>query len=194
MPTPPRLAVAAAVAAAAAAGLAGGVVQTSRADHIEGTSCGGSQSCAGHQFWPRMTPSDVQKARENAGTTLRGKPGNDDELLGWHGSDKLYGGEGSDVLWGDHIAARQPTNQKDFVSGGPGNDFIYTSRGVSTVLGGQGNDAIKARYGRGSVDCGSGKDIVHVPKSRKRNWKFRNCEKFESRTEAQVGRGLKPLS
>ena len=180
-------------AAVTTAALAAGIVQSSQADHIEGTSCGSTQSCAGHQFWPRMTQADVQKAPENRGATLRGKPDNSDELLGWHGSDKLYGAGKSDVLWGDHIAAGQPTSQKDFISGGPGNDFIYSSRGRSTILGGEGNDAIKARYGRGSVNCGPGNDVVWIPKKRKKNWTFKRCEKFEYRTEAQVGHGLKPL-
>lgn len=184
-----------ALIAASALSLAGGLAATpTLANHIVGTSCGNTASCAGHEYWPRMTQADVQKAAENRGTTLRGKANRSDELLGWHGSDKLYGGAKADVLWGDHIAAGQPTTQKDFLSGGPGGDFIYTSRGTNTVLGGEGNDAIKARYGRGSINCGPGRDIVYIPKKRKRNWRFERCEAFEYRTEAQRGHGIKPLS
>ena len=112
-----------------------------------------------------MTNGDVQTAPQNRGATLRGKPGHSDELLGWHGSDHLYGGD----------------------------DFIYSARGRNTIYGGPGNDAIKARYGRGVVNCGPGRDIVHVPRSRRNNWTFKNCEKYEFRSEAVTGHGLKPL-
>ena len=59
---------------------------------------------------------------------------------------------------------------------------------------GAGNDAISVHYGRGIVDCGPGRDIYHVAKSRKRGYKFRNCEKVDYRSERQRGgHGLKPL-
>jgi hypothetical protein len=163
------------------------------ANHIVGTSCNTTAECAGHENWPRMTQGDVQKAKQFQGTTLRGKPNNSDELLGWHGSDNLYGEEKSDVLWADHVGTGQPTSQWDRIWGGAGNDFIYSARGRNTIYGEEGNDAIKARYGRGVVDCGPGRDIVHVPKSRKKNWTFKSCEKFEYRSESATGHGLKPL-
>ena len=165
------------------------------ANHIAGTPCNNTTvKCAGHEFWPRMTLADVQKAKQHQGTTLRGKPNKSNELLGWHGSDYLYGTNKADVLWADHIGLGQPTGQWDRIWGGAGNDFIYSARGRNTLYGGPGNDAIKARYGRGLVDCGPGRDIVHVPKSRKKNWTFVNCEKYEYRTESAVGHGIKPLS
>jgi len=162
------------------------------ADHIEGTSCGTTAKCADHDGWPKMTLDDVQTAAIN-GTTLRGKPNNSDELLGWHGSDTLYGYGRADVLWADHIGTGQPTTQRDRIYGGPGNDFIYSSHGHNTIDGGAGNDAIKIRYGRGVLDCGPGRDIYNVPRSRKSRWKIRNCEKVDHRTEAQRGGGIKPL-
>ncbi|MDP1848118.1 MAG: hypothetical protein Q8K79_10035 [Solirubrobacteraceae bacterium] len=163
------------------------------ADHIEGTSCGTSAKCADHDGWPRMTLDDVQTAAQSRGTTLRGKPDNSDELLGWHGSDTLWGYGRADVLWGDHIGTGQPTTQWDRIYGGPGNDFIYSSRGRNTIDAGPGNDAIKIRYGRGVLNCGPGRDVYNVPRSRKSRWKIRNCEKVDYRTEAQRGGGLKPL-
>ncbi len=169
-----------------------GSVSVSQADHIIGTSCT-SSTCAGHEYWPKMTLDDVQRAQQYKGTTLRGKPGNSDELLGWHGSDYLYGEDESDVLWADHIGTGQPTTQWDRMWGGAGNDFIYSSRGRNTIDAGPGNDAIKVRYGRGTLNCGSGRDIVHLPRSRRVNWKFKGCEKFEYRSESATGRGLKPL-
>ena len=170
-----------------------GFGSVSHANHISGTSCGTSAQCAGHEYWPKMTTDDVQTTPQNRGGTLRGKPGNSDELLGWHGSDYLYGEDKADVLWADHVATGQPTAQWDRIWGGEGNDFIYSARGRNTIYGGPGNDAIKARYGRGVVDCGPGRDIVHVPKSRRTNWTFKSCEKFEFRSESATGQGLKPL-
>lgn len=172
---------------------AGGAASVAVADHIEGTSCGTTAKCADHDGWPKMTSDDVQKAAEFRGTTLRGKPNNSDELLGWHGSDRLYGHNRADVLWGDHVGTGQPTSQRDRIHGGAGNDFIYSSRGRNTIDAGSGNDAIKIRYGRGVLDCGPGRDIYNVPRSRKSRWKIRNCEKVDYRTEAQRGGGLKPL-
>ena len=167
-------------------------VSVAVADHIEGTECGSTASCAGHQHWPRMTPDDVQLARQG-GQTLTGKPGNTDELLGAHGSDKLYGEDLSDVLWGDRIGKGQPTSQRDEIYGGPGEDFIYSSHGRNKIEGGEDNDAIKTRYGRGTVDCGPGRDIVYVPKSRRSNWTFKGCERFDGRSQAARGEGIKPL-
>lgn len=163
------------------------------ADHIEGTSCGTDIKCASHDGWPRMTLDDVQTAHKWRGTTLRGKPSNSDELLGWHGSDRLYGYDRSDVLWGDHVGSGQPSSQWDRIHGGAGDDFIYSSRGRNTIYGGPGNDAIKIRYGRGFLDCGPGRDVYNVPRRRKHRWRIRNCEKVDYRTEAARGGGLKPL-
>ena len=170
-----------------------GYASVAVADHIEGTSCGTRIACASHGGWPRMTSDDVQKADPSRGSTLRGKPNNSDELLSWHGSDRLYGLDLADVLWGDHVGTGQPTTQWDRIYGGPGDDFIYSSRGRNTIDAGPDNDAIKIRYGRGVLDCGAGRDIYNVPRSRKRRWKIRNCEKVDYRTEAQRGGGVQPL-
>ena len=140
-----------------------------------------------------MTLDDVQKAPQWSGATLRGKPNNSDELLGWHGSDTLYGLDLADVLWADHVGTGQPTTQWDRIYGGAGNDFIYSSRGRNTIDAGPGNDAIKIRYGRGVLDCGPGRDIYNVPRSRKGRWKIRNCEKVDYRTERERGGGVQPL-
>ncbi len=140
-----------------------------------------------------MTSSDVQRASKTKGSTLRGRKGRSDELLGWHGSDVLYGGDKADVLWADHVGTNQPRGQVDRLYGGAGDDFLYSAAGRNTLVGGPGNDAIKARYGRGTIDCGPGRDIVHLPKKRRVNWKFKGCEKFEYRSESAVGHGLKPL-
>lgn len=170
-----------------------GSASDSQAGHIDGSPCRVASACAGHEFWPKMTLDDLQKTPQFGGGLLRGKPGNSDELLGWHGSDTLFGGDKADVLWADHVGTGQPATQRDRMYGGAGNDFIYSARGRNTIKGGLGNDAIKARYGKGTVDCGPGRDIVHLPRKRRRNWTFISCERFEYRSEAAIGRGLKPL-
>jgi len=163
-------------------------IATASADHIPGRPC---SNCASHAFWPTIH-AKVKKAHSR-GRTFHGTR-RSDELLGHHGSDELYGRGRSDVLWGDWDGgADQPTDQRDRIYGGRGDDFIYGSHGRNVVYGGPGNDAISVHYGRGFVDCGPGRDIYHVPKSRRRNYKVRNCEKVDRRTEAQCGGGLKPL-
>jgi len=79
----------------------------SPADHIEGTSCGTSSECSGHQYWPRMTLDDLQKCNDLAGCRFVGQD-DADELLGYHGSDDVRGGGGSDVLWGDWKGGADP--------------------------------------------------------------------------------------
>ena len=161
---------------------------TAAASHIPGRPC---SDCASHSHWP--TIDGIIKKAKFRSTTYQGTS-RADELLGHHGSDKLFGRAGSDVLWGDwQGGATQPTSQRDRIYGGPGNDFIYGSHGRNVVFGGPGNDAISVHFGRGFVNCGAGRDIYHVAKSRKRGYKFRNCEKVEYRSESQRGGGLKPL-
>ena len=158
------------------------------ADHIPGHSC---TNCASHREWPTIH-GKIRKAHGND-ARLRGSR-RSDELLGHHGSDILHGKGGSDVLWGDwEGGGTQPTYQHDRIHGGGGRDFIYGSHGYNTVSGGAGNDAISVHFGRGFVDCGPGRDIYHVARSRKRGYRFRNCEKVDYRPERQRGGGLKPL-
>jgi Ca2+-binding RTX toxin-like protein len=157
------------------------------ASHIPGRPCNG---CASHANWP--TIHGVIKKANQRSRTFRGTR-KSDELLGHHGSDRLYGKGGPDVLWGDWQGDGQPASQRDRIYGGAGNDFIYGSHGRNVIYGGAGNDAISVHYGRGIVDCGPGRDVYHVAKSRKRGYKFRNCEKVDYRSERQRGGGLKPL-
>jgi Ca2+-binding RTX toxin-like protein len=158
------------------------------ANHLPGHSCSG---CASHQEWPRID-GKFKKATGGRAKTYKGGP-RSDELLGHHGSDTLSGRASSDVLWGDHDPAGQPASQNDLIFGGDGNDFIYGSHCRNVIHCGRGNDAISVHYGRGYVNCGPGRDIYHVAKSRKKAYKFRNCEKVEYRSESQRGGGLKPL-
>ncbi len=158
------------------------------ADHIPGQPC---HNCASHEHWPTIH-GKIKKAH-TSGSVIHGTR-RSDELLGHHGSDRLHGKGRSDVLWGDwEGGADQPTNQRDRIHGGSGSDFIYGSHGHNRIYGGRGNDAISVHFGRGFVDCGPGRDIYHVARTRKKGYRFRNCEKVDYRSEAQRGGGLKPL-
>ena len=134
----------------------------------------------------------IKKANNGKSSRLVGTR-RSDELLGHHGSDTLSGRGRSDILWGDHDGQNQPSSQVDLIYGGGGNDFIYGSHGRNVIYGGRGNDAISVHYGRGVVDCGPGRDIYHVARTRKKGYKFKNCEKVDYRSERQRGGGLKPL-
>jgi Ca2+-binding RTX toxin-like protein len=157
------------------------------ADHIPGSPC---NNCASHANWPRI--DGVVRQAKHQTKSYTGTARND-QLMGHHGSDTLSGRGGSDVLWGDWAPSGQPTSQRDRIFGGAGNDFIFGSHGWNTIRAGAGNDAISVHYGRGIVDCGPGRDIYHVARSRRRAYKFRNCEKVDYRSERQRGGGLKTL-
>jgi Ca2+-binding RTX toxin-like protein len=159
------------------------------ASHIPGQPC---SDCASHAHWPTIN-GIIVKAGNSRPAMLIGT-GRRDELLGHHGSDYIHGKRRADILWGDwQGGSDQPTDQHDEIHGGGGNDFIYGSHGRNVIYGGAGNDAISVHFGRGSVDCGSGRDIYHVAKSRKRFYRFKNCERVDYRSESQRGGGLRPL-
>jgi hypothetical protein len=98
-----------------------------------------------------------------------------DELLGHHGNDFIRGGRAADVIWGDWDPVGNTAAQRDRLSGGAGNDWIYTSHGTNSVRAGSGNDVVWAFYGRGTVDCGPGTDYVR--KRYSNQYRFRNCER-----------------
>ena len=147
--------------------------------------------CASHKEWPTVN-GVVRKANGGRPAHFIGSR-RSDELLGHHGSDVLSGRGRSDILWGDHDGQGQPSSQVDLIYGGGGDDFIYGSHGRNVIYGGKGNDAISVHYGRGFVDCGPGRDIYHVAKTRKKGYRFKNCEKVDYRSESQRGGGLRPL-
>jgi len=165
------------------------VVPAAVASHIPGQPC---SDCASHDYWPTIR-GEIRKADDGRDARFEGGD-RSDQLMGHHGSDVLIGRGRADVLWGDHDGVGQPTSQRDVIHGDGGNDFIYGSHGHNTIYGGAGNDAISVHYGRGIVDCGPGRDIYHVARSRRKGYRFRNCQKVDYRSERQRGgRGLKPL-
>jgi hypothetical protein len=127
--------------------------------------------------WPRvsgilwMVIEESRAARQQVGG-----PGND-ELLGHHGDDTLSGGGGDDIIWGDWDPARNNSKQRDILSGGAGNDWLYPSHGHVTVKGGPGRDYVYGYYGKGTIDCGPGIDTARVRQTGA--YKVRNCEKIK---------------
>jgi Ca2+-binding RTX toxin-like protein len=164
------------------------IIPAARANHIPGQPCG---NCASHEHWPTIH-GKIRKANGGRSAHFIGTR-RSDELLGHHGSDVLSGRGRSDILWADHDGVGQPTSQHDLIYGGSGSDFIYGSHGRNVIYGGKGNDAISVHYGRGFVDCGPGRDIYHVAKSRRKAYRFVNCEKVDYRPERVRGGGLQPL-
>ena len=162
-------------------------IPAARANHIPGLPCRG---CASHEHWPAVH-GKIRKAHGRSAHLIGTR--RSDELLGHHGSDVLSGRRRSDILWGDHDPVGQPSSQHDLIYGGAGDDFIYGSHGRNVIHGGRGNDAISVHYGRGVVDCGPGRDIYHVARSRRRAYRFVNCEKVDYRPERRRGGGLRPL-
>jgi Ca2+-binding RTX toxin-like protein len=126
---------------------------------------------ASHEGWPAIS-GVFWKVLEGE-HRFRGGP-HSDELLGHHGDDVISGGRGADVIWGDWDPVGNGPGQRDRLSGGAGDDWIYTSHGTNTVRAGSGNDVVWAFYGKGTVDCGPGYDRVRKRFSNR--YRFRNCE------------------
>ena len=119
---------------------------------------------------------------------LDGGQGND-TLFGGDGSDNVYGGEGNDVIdtsipntgaapdvgypfqtpdpasgnpfpFPGYDEDTDPDNDKDFVSGGSGDDTIRTGDDDDTIYGDSGNDTISAGFDDDLVFGGSGNDLI----------------------------------
>jgi Ca2+-binding RTX toxin-like protein len=84
----------------------------------------------------------------------------DDVIEGGTGTDVLYGGEGKDKVYAggkadlDAILAGTPlaaTSDRDWVSGGKGDDLLVGSSGDDGIAGGQGEDLIYAGAGSDNI-------------------------------------------
>jgi hypothetical protein len=140
------------------------------------TSGGGSKvphnDGAGHS-WPALS-GILWQALDNTDRRKLGGP-KSDELLGRHGDEQLGGAGGDDIIWGDWDPKGNSTHQRDVLSGGAGNDWIYPSHGRTIVNGGPGRDYVWAYYGKGTINCGPGTDTVRV-RLGTGQFKLRNCE------------------
>ena len=126
--------------------------------------------------WPKIS-GVLWKVLDSGDRRKEGGPDND-ELLGHHGDETLIGGKGDDVLWGDWDPKNNTTRQRDVLSGGQGNDWLYPSHGKSTVRGGPGKDYVWAFYGKGTIDCGPGKDTARIRTTGA--FETRNCETIQN--------------
>jgi hypothetical protein len=128
---------------------------------------------ASHEGWPAISGvfwKVIDGAHRFTGGPLS------DELLGHHGDDVIRGRGGADVIWGDWDPVGNTEAQRDRLSGGAGDDWIYSSHGRNRIRAGSGNDVVWSFYGRGTVDCGSGFDRIRIRYSNK--YRFRNCERI----------------
>ncbi len=135
---------------------------------------------ASHAGWPHVPGNRVHFAKPS-GSHLEGTH-KSDELLGQGGSDTLDGNGASDILWGDQKPGAQPTSQHDYINGGDGRDFIYTSHGFNTVDAGSGDDQVHAHYGFGTIDCGPGNDLLYLSHKNQEKYEISGCERITYRS------------
>jgi hypothetical protein len=106
---------------------------------------------ASHAGWPLTTHHEGHP--NNEGGVMRGLDGQHNELLGGGGDDTIWAGNEGDVIWGDSHPGGQPETQRDFLHGGPGEDWLYASHGYNAIWTGAGNDHVALVYGFGVVYC-----------------------------------------
>jgi Ca2+-binding RTX toxin-like protein len=103
--------------------------------------------------------------------TIKGNGGND-ELWAYDGNDILYGGNGNDTVRGnggietlyggngDDLMTSCLQNERTFMDGGKGNDYLSSANGDDTLNGGKGKDFINGGWGNDTIDGGNGKDGI----------------------------------
>jgi Ca2+-binding RTX toxin-like protein len=109
---------------------------------------------------------------KNGNDNLAGKEGNDrlygeagnDHLYGGLGADELYGGNGDDVMFTEFLSEREHeevgSSIYDYADGGAGNDRIYGSGKVDSLIGGLGDDKLYGRGGDDQIYGGEGDDHI----------------------------------
>jgi len=106
---------------------------------------------ASHAGWPHTTRHVGHPNNESG--VMRGLDGRHNLLLGGDGNDTIWAGDDGDVIWGDSHPGGQPESQRDFLHGGPGADWLYSSHGYNMIWTGAGNDHVALVYGYGTVYC-----------------------------------------
>lgn len=103
--------------------------------------------------------------------SLEGQAG-DDVIQGGTGSDTIRGNQGNDAIISGPIGTpdlgypgryrgdSDPNDDRDFVSGGQGDDVIFTGDDADTVVGGAGRDTIDGGYDNDSLSGGDDDDFV----------------------------------
>ncbi len=132
---------------------------------------------ANHEGWPQDECLKMDKGQAGRSHTLVGLKHVHNWLLGGYGNDALYAGEQGDVMWGDYHPAGQPEDQRDYIHGGAGDDWIYSSHGYNEIWTGAGDDHLALVYGHGVVHCnGPGvKTLVMRYLAQNRPWTLLGC-------------------
>jgi hypothetical protein len=132
---------------------------------------------ANHTGWPQDECLKMDKGQPGLSHTLVGLKHVHNWLLGGYGDDTFYAGERGDVIWGDYHPEGQPESQSDYIHGGAGADWIYSSHGYNEIWTGAGDDHLALVYGHGIVYCdGPGvKTFVMRYLPQNRPWTFVGC-------------------
>lgn len=130
---------------------------------------------ASHEGWPQI--GHHQGHPNNESGVMRGHDGVHNMLLGGAGNDTIWAGDEGDVIWGDSHPEDQPATQRDFLHGGPGEDWLYASHGYNVIWTGAGDDHVALVYGYGTVYCdGPGlKTLVMRYLPENRPWRLVGC-------------------
>jgi hypothetical protein len=108
---------------------------------------------ADHEGWPRDECLKMDKGPAGLGHTIVGLKRVHNWLLGGYGNNTIFAGDEGDVIWGDYHPEGQPESQSDYIHGGAGEDWIYSSHGYNEIWTGAGNDHLALVYGHGTVYC-----------------------------------------
>jgi hypothetical protein len=132
---------------------------------------------ADHEGWPQDECLKMDKGPSGLSHTLVGLEHVHNWLLGGYGNDTIYAGDAGDVIWGDYQPEGQPESQRDYIHGGAGEDWIYSSHGYNEIWTGAGNDHLALVYGHGVVFCDGGglKTFVMRYLPQNRPWKLIGC-------------------
>jgi Ca2+-binding RTX toxin-like protein len=136
---------------------------------------------ANHTGWPAVQCLKMDKGTYGFSHTLVGLPNVHNFLLGGYGDDTIWGGNDGDVIWGDYQPSGQHTTERDWLHGGAGDDWIYSSHGRNEIWTGAGDDHVALVYGWGTVDCnGPGlKTLVMRLLKRNRHWRLVGCRHIQ---------------
>jgi hypothetical protein len=132
---------------------------------------------ASHAGWPSDECLKMDKGPSGLSHTLVGLKHVHNWLLGGYGNDTIYAGEAGDVIWGDYHPEGQSESESDYLHGGAGADWIYSSHGYNEIWTGGGDDHLALVYGHGTVICnGPGvKTFVMRYLPQNRPWSLVGC-------------------
>lgn|GEM_PF-936702 len=136
-----------------------------------------SVAMANHTGWPADECLKMDKGPAGRSHTIVGLKHVHNWLLGGYGNNTIYAGDEGDVIWGDYHPEGQPESQRDYIHGGAGSDWIYSSHGYNEIWTGAGNDHLALVYGHGIVYCnGTGlKTFVMRYLPQNRTWTLVGC-------------------